>query len=642
MLVVLLANTAQATTYYVSKSGSDANTGASTNLCFLTIQKAASVMNAGDTCYILSGTYRETVTPVHSGTANSPITFAAFPGATAIVSGADVLNLSWDIYSNSIYMANTTNVVSQLFVDGSMANIARWPNAVVNQLLYAPRSAPTSVTLTSVTDSKLPAGLSLVGAYMQFFDSEYGNNGFAANTRQITTWSPSTKTFGWSGNVLEADSTGCLYYVFGVLSLLDIPTEWYYNSTSHVLYLWCPDSASPARHLVETKNRNSAFILDELSYVTVSGLFVFGAGISMANTTHCVVNQCNLTYVQHNTTADWAVSVPIANQVSGNGSMWENSTITFSSQDGIRCTGQNEVVSNCVIQQVDYYPGTYYAGVTAFSGAIGTKIINNTIWYSGRYCLGDSGTSIDVGTNDLGWGDLLTSDGGGTYEYSSGTGSGGGTTIHNNWVHNCWAGVYVDQNQNNYFVYQNVCYSNYIGILCNKFTNNLIINNTSLSNTTDIEFNGSGDVSVTNINNLWNSFSGAYGTTTAKDNGSYPPVGANYVLLSGSAGIHGGEIYLPYAAGYNGLPPDIGAYQNGETWTPGANFTAQPFPNSNSLPSIEIQQSGANVTVSWTSGILQQATCAAGPWTELTNIVSPYTADVTNAATFFRAVLPPP
>src|SRR5260370_1104096 len=86
MLLVLLAGTAQATDYYVSKSGSDSNSGTSTNLSFLTIQKSASVMNAGDTCYMLSGTYRETVTPAHPGTSGSPITFAVYPGATPIVS----------------------------------------------------------------------------------------------------------------------------------------------------------------------------------------------------------------------------------------------------------------------------------------------------------------------------------------------------------------------------------------------------------------------------------------------------------------------------------------------------------------------------------------------------------------------------
>ena len=591
-VIVLLAYTAQAApvSWYVSKSGNNSNAGTSTNAAFLTIQKAASVMNAGDTCYILSGTYRETVIPAHSGTSSLPITFTAYPGATPIVSGADLLNVSWSVYSNSIYQASTTSSFRQLFVDGVMMNEARWPNATVNNLLYAPRSTPTSVTLTNLTDTKLPSGLSLVGAYMHFFDSESSNPGYAASTRQITSWNPSNDTFAWSGNVYEADQTGCFYYLYGALSLLDISTEWYLDTTGQTLYLWTPDGASPANHVVEVKNRTSAFTLDNRSYVTVNGIYVFGAGISMANTTDCVVDNCNLIYVQHNTTADWQVNVPIADQVSGSGSIWENSTITYSSQDGIRCSGQNEIVSNCVIQQVDYYPGTYYACVTAYNGSGGTKVVNNTLWYSGRYCVGSSAPSVEIAYNDLGWGDLLTSDGGAEYVYV-GAGNGAGTAIHNNWLHHSWAGLYIDALQNNYTAYRNVCYSNYNGLCFNWFTNNLIINNTSVSNTVDIFCNGTLDTNVSFINNIWHTKQTTFNTNTPLiDDGWFPPLGPNYVPLAGSGAIDGGMVDSPYTDGYVGAAPDIGAYEVGGTyWTPGANFTAQPFPNPYALPFVTAQ-----------------------------------------------------
>ena len=54
-----------------------------------TIAAAAQLAQAGDTVLIASGVYREEVTCARSGTATSPITFAAAPGATVIVSGAD-------------------------------------------------------------------------------------------------------------------------------------------------------------------------------------------------------------------------------------------------------------------------------------------------------------------------------------------------------------------------------------------------------------------------------------------------------------------------------------------------------------------------------------------------------------------------
>jgi hypothetical protein len=577
--LVVLTQTLRATTYYVAKTGLDSNAGTSTNAAFLTISKAASVMNAGDTCYILSGIYRENVTPAHSGTSGSPITFTAYSGATPIVSGADMLKLYWNVYSGSIYKASTTNIVNQLFVDGNMMNIARWPNAAVNNLLNALRGSPTSRTATSITDASLPSGLQLTGAYVQIFEDEYGNAGFSAATRQITGWNSSTKTISFSSDGLwDGYQTGNYYYVYDALSLLDIPTEWY--ETNNTLYLWAPDNASPAAHLVETKDRTNAFTLDSLSYVTINGLDVFAAGISMANTTHCIVDNCDLIYVQHNTTADWDVDFPQANQVSGTGSEWLNSLIRYSSQDGIRLFGTNEVVSNCVIFDVDYYPGTYYACVSPYSGGTNTTVINNTLWYSGRYCVGVSSKGDTVASNDLAFGELLTSDGGATYEYASGPLDN--TTIHHNWAHNSWAGIYVDSNQNDYKVYCNLCYSNYIGMLFNGFSNNVIVNNTTVSNTDeDIQFNGSGDVNVQLINNLWDVTDNSYSSgVTVTDSGWYPPIGANYVPESGSGAINGGVVDAPYTDGYVGSAPDIGAFVGGSStyWTPGANFIPESFP----------------------------------------------------------------
>ena len=578
---VVLAQTLRATTYYVSKSGSDSNGGTSTNAAFLTISKAGSVMTNGDTCFILSGTYRENVTPAHSGSSGSPITFAAYAGATPIVSGADVLTNTWSVYTNSIYECTTTNIVNQLFLDSYMMNIARWPNANVDQLLYAPRSTPTSVSLTNVTDLNLPSGLSLAGAYVHFFDSESGNQGYAASTRPITGWNSATKTFSWATNVYRADSSGCLYYVYGALSLLDIPTEWYQTNTT--LYLWAPNSDSPGNHTVETKNRTNAFTLDNLSYVMLSNIYVFAAGISMAHTTNCVVNGCNLIYVQHDMTADYTRDVHIANQVSGTGSQWINSVIDYSSQDGIRLLGTNEVVSNCVVYNVDYYPGTYYSCVSPNStSAGGITVINNTLWYSGRYCIGDSSDgNNNICSNDLAYGELLTSDGGSSYMYGHGA---NGTTIHHNWAHNSWAGCYLDMGQSGFVVYCNVCYSNHVGLQFNGFSNNLIINNTSVSNTSeDIVFNGTGDVNVQLYNNLWNATSiTADAGTTQTDDGWFPPINTNYIPMTGSGAINGGLIDAPYTDGYVGTDPDIGAFVGGSNtyWTPGAKFVAALFPRS--------------------------------------------------------------
>src|SRR5215475_5668820 len=119
---------AQSATYYVAQSGgNDSNLG-SQSAPFRTIQKCANVVVSGDSCLVRAGTYRETVKPANNG-----VTFAPDGSASVIVSGADVVS-GWSTYQGSIYKSSGMNWTmgtgnDQVFVDGQMMNLARWPNA---------------------------------------------------------------------------------------------------------------------------------------------------------------------------------------------------------------------------------------------------------------------------------------------------------------------------------------------------------------------------------------------------------------------------------------------------------------------------------------------------------------------------------
>jgi hypothetical protein len=74
---------AQATIYYVAQDGSDTNPGTETRP-WLTIQKAAETMVAGDTVYVKQGTYSG-FDVSRSGTANNYISYFAYPGNTPVI-----------------------------------------------------------------------------------------------------------------------------------------------------------------------------------------------------------------------------------------------------------------------------------------------------------------------------------------------------------------------------------------------------------------------------------------------------------------------------------------------------------------------------------------------------------------------------
>lgn len=75
--------------YYVDPSGSNSGPGTESQP-WRTIQKAADTMVAGDTVYIKTGTYRERVVPQHSGSAGNYIVYAAYPGSTVTIDGANI------------------------------------------------------------------------------------------------------------------------------------------------------------------------------------------------------------------------------------------------------------------------------------------------------------------------------------------------------------------------------------------------------------------------------------------------------------------------------------------------------------------------------------------------------------------------
>jgi len=81
-------------TYYVSTTGSDKNDGLKEGSAFRTLQKAGDLVKAGDTVYVMNGTYTNIYPNILSisdkhGTASAPITFTAYPGHTPVLETHD-------------------------------------------------------------------------------------------------------------------------------------------------------------------------------------------------------------------------------------------------------------------------------------------------------------------------------------------------------------------------------------------------------------------------------------------------------------------------------------------------------------------------------------------------------------------------
>ena len=259
-----------------ASGGSDINPGILA-APFATIQRAADVAVAGDNIFIRTNTYCETVRPAASGTANARITYQNYPGEVVTVSGADVINpATWTQDAGNVYsfFTSTCNQALQVFVDGEMVTLAKWPNVTTKTNAYPSGTAPPvsishpakSVTTSFVsktrdTAAKLTAGVvidttlppkpagSYDGAEIYF---QPNNNAWSwiftglviqvpANGTQITftSRSESGKDFNQT-----TDDAASRYYLFNKKEFFDTPREWWHDRANGQLYLWAPASAS--------------------------------------------------------------------------------------------------------------------------------------------------------------------------------------------------------------------------------------------------------------------------------------------------------------------------------------------------------------------------------------------------------------
>jgi hypothetical protein len=305
--------------YYVDQSsGSDtANNGLSSAAPFKTINKCASVLTAGGTCWIRQGTYRETIKIVNSGTKNSPIAFKPlFPqNESVVVSGFDVIpSNSWSVYSGNIFQSSSmswsysntatrlTNYdidTDQILVNGEMMVEARWPNIPVS------KASNFSWSDWAVVDaaSTLPNVGTTVRGYV-VNASTSSMSWFTGGTINVMIG------IGWQGipscNIDSINASGAVFFsctakseiqtptnwtslsnvrknnfffLWGKLQALDYPGEWFRDNSTGVLYLWTPNGDSPANYVVEARRRKVGFNLNYQSYIIIEGVDLIGAHV---------------------------------------------------------------------------------------------------------------------------------------------------------------------------------------------------------------------------------------------------------------------------------------------------------------------------------------------------------------------------
>ena len=408
-------------------------------------------------------------------------------------------------------------------------------------------------------------------------------NEWVDQTGIITASSPGSITVSYIQETsYQVPKAGNRFYIVGSFQTLNTAAEWYRDPNTGLLYLWDPASDSPGNHTIEAKARLYGFDLSGMSYIYVQNINLFACTINTdANSSHLLLDHLNATYVSHaiglipDTQDPWGAQFhPHTTGIILNGQfdVLQNSTIAFSSGDGVFVGGSNNTVFNCLIHDTDYEGGDE-AGITTLGSS--EYILDNTIYNTGRSGIVIRNTTASqIEHNNVYSVGLQMTDLGAIYTWGT---DGQGTEIAYNIdnVHTGGyggAGIYLDNGSANYIVDHNLVYNCDFALKMNPpSTNNLIVNNTFEGTSYGLESSGNesmtGCVIANNIfhmpvmfgpgltqsHNILTAVNPLFVNTSLND----------YQLQSTSPAISAGVVMSPYTNGYLGSAPEIGAYEYG-------------------------------------------------------------------------------
>lgn len=586
-------STNESRVFYVALNGSDSNDGQSLQSPFQTIGRAADIMQAGDTCYIREGTYRETVKPAQSGTMSAPIRFEVYRGEQVVVSGCDPIT-QWTLHEGSIYKGDMDWNVADgngniIFVDGEICGEAQWPN-VTDRLARTQYAVVDSVTNDNQSGSIFDEDLKAFpdgywdGAMVAcvngvgYFISTAPVNRFVSGTLHYDQWVSSAPYYhAGAGNI---------YFITRSLRALDTEKEWYYDSSEQKLYLWAPGGDHPDQHVVEAKRREYAFDLRGRAYIEVVGIGCRAATITTQEAHHCHIIRsvlCGLDRYFGSRQSIYGRTKGV--ELGGSDNVLRDSEISHFEGIGIHISGTRNQVVNCHI-----HDGNFESSYASLVWVTGSEhlISHSTITRSGRTCVSGVFAHSVIQYSDISYANCLTKDSGIVYLFNHDFDN---TEIHHNWLHDNESnhlsfGFYMDAWTSGINFFNNVVWNiPHHGLHMNRpVQRTLIYNNTfhRSANTRSSVFAFDDMIGVQLVNNIfadgeiidWSEESLVTNNIIGQEVRFVDEERSDYRLQVDSLAIGAGLRIDGVTDGHPGAAPDAGAYPyNGEHWVPGHDFS---------------------------------------------------------------------
>lgn len=608
-------------TYYVSVDGDDSNDG-SLSAPFKTLQHAADVMQPGDTTQVRAGRYRETVNVSTSGLANRPIRFEAFNGEKVILDGTDLVSGDWQAVGDNIYKTTAAPIAGQFFHDQAMMTEARWPNRSFPEQLWD-RSTWANASKGSrygkmVDPALAKTGIDWTGAIAVLnVAHEFrtwtrpvkshvaGSDSFTYEKDLPTITSYANSSKGWDDD---------RYYLVGKLAALDIEGEWYLDRETGEFYVY--SKQDPRLATYRGKVRDYAFTVADKIAIEIAGFTFFATTVNLQDCTGCVVENNQFLYPVFAREFNAGAESLAQTLIHGQGNSFNHNLVSYAQIDGVVLQGPNNIANNNIVHDVAWSgqgTGIRMNGQVS----IGSDISRNTVYNTGYSALRIGGKGPwQLSYNYAHTTCLASKD---CAIVQTGSPKIAGARISYNWLHNAYAsgkhpgglfgglGIRGDDQTRRLTVDHNVVWNiGRDGIIVkgnfNRVFNNTVFNigsngqdgnfislhtekepykfwrkqapllerqNLDTLAFNNIAFNIVGDRKRTPFEPNANLAANFFERALPLEN----PAQFRFAPLADSALIDAGVNLEGLVPNYTGKAPDIGAYEAGENWVPGADWT---------------------------------------------------------------------
>ena len=605
--ILIFFSSISASNYYVSNNGDDNNLG-TLQSPFLTIQKAADIMTAGDVCYIRQGSYHEAIFMNNNdGLENSPLIFSAYENERVVLDGTVLLESSWDLYSGNIWKTTLDFPIWQLFSNRQEMVMARWPNAsfadgtIWNKenhwghgTIDEDENAYTNGTLIDEPHGSIDlasSGLDISGAI-----AILNVGSFKTWTRRVLTHSGNTFTYD---PVPEWKTKHHDYFLEGKLAFLDAEGEWFLDTLTNDLYFWPPDNANPNNLQIRGKVQSYAFDISNSDYIHIKNIEFFGTTFKITNGDYTRIEGCNFWYPScYKRMLGIIDTQPDMSLITGSSNcVVYQCAFRYTDGSALEMYSGNNTIEDSYFYHIDYTATDLNGLMTTIQmGGTGNIFRRNTMHKMGASATLNPGNEALIELNNMYDSGYMQSDGS---LIQCMVGQQPNVEIRYNWLHDTIKyGSRFDGNGagNNGLMHHNVIWNVQGGIMIKGYEH-MLYNNTAFDNGDKndiivmIEQGGNEGTETRNnaANKIAGHRSGTYndypvpGTYDHNWNGYetnndvksmlVDPENFDFRPIEGSALIDSGAIISGITENYIGSAPDIGAYEyGGDYWVPGISW----------------------------------------------------------------------